>query len=118
MANPWVIVGVLVALIASAGTGYWRGGVAERNAIEAQQARDDKVRKEVEEAAQLGAAQAISKIEVKNVTVRQNIERETRIVPDYSQCHHSADGLQNVNAALTNSQPTGGGQLPGTDATR
>jgi len=116
--NPWVIVWALVAMILSITGGYLWGSSATTDSIEAQQARDAKVVAMVQEASQQGAATAIAGIEVKNVTIRQQVERETRTVTDYSNCHHSDDGLLNVNAALTNSEPPSGGELPKVNSAR
>lgn len=66
------------------------------------------------DAAQAGAAKEIAKLEIKHVTLQQRIERETREVPIYRDCRHSADGLQQLNATLENrAVPADGGQLPG-----
>lgn len=65
-------------------------------------------------AAQEGAAKEIAKLEIKHVTLQQRIERETREIPVYRDCRHSADGLQQLNAALENrSVPADRGKLPG-----
>lgn len=66
----------------------------------------------LEEAVKLAVSDGVSKIKVTNQTNRQVIERETRIVPDYSQCRHSDGGLRSVNDALANRQ----GGVPATDA--
>lgn len=112
--NPYIILAAVLALVGATGGGYWWGSSAKENAILADQKREDKLIEKV----QTTVAKSIAGIEVKNVTIRQRTERETRVVPDYSQCHHSDVGLRNVNAALSNAEPPGDRELPGADATR
>lgn len=70
------------------------------------------------EQAAIGAAQAIAKIEVKNVTIRQTVERITRENVVYRECRHSDDGLRLVNAALAGKPESAADrQLPRLDAT-
>lgn len=113
MPNPYVI---LVALLAIAGSFFYGMRVGNDRAV-AQQARVEQLIEKVSEAAQRGAAKEIANIKIVNQTQRQVIERETRVVPDYSQCRNSPDGLRAINAALENrAGSTGSGVVPDADS--
>ncbi|WP_150428883.1 hypothetical protein [Dechloromonas sp. CZR5] len=104
----------LVILLLSLG-GCYVWGRHDGAALEAAASvRETAVAERAVAAAQEGAAKEIAKLEIKHVTLQQRIERETREIPVYRDCRHSADGLQQLNAALENrSVPADGGQLPG-----
>lgn len=99
-------------LLALAGCYAW--GRHDGSALEAaSQIRETVIAERAIAAAQEGAAKEIAKLEIKHVTLQQRIERETREVPVYRDCRHSADGLQQLNAVLENGTiPPGRGQLP------
>ena len=119
LANPWTI-GVAVALLAgSYGVVGYKAYRAGQNQVIAETAKliDNEVR--VREAAIAGAADAIAKIEVRNVTIRQKAETVTRDVPVYRECRHDGDGLRLLNEALApGAEPAADGKLSGTDAPR
>lgn len=106
---PYRLAGLLLIGLALF-AGGWKLGVDH---VEAQQLHDERLVNDAVNAAQKGAATEIAKLEIKHVTLQSRIERETREVPVYRDCHHSPDGLLNLNAALTNAQPPGAGELPG-----
>lgn len=112
--NPYLIIAALVAVM-SAGWGGFRLGVDHQVASEIDKRQ---VVAEAVDAANSAAAAAISKIVVRNSTIRQEVEREIRTNTVYADCRHSDAGLRGVNAALTGAQTVtpGGGQLPGPDA--
>lgn len=62
----------------------------------------------VEQRTQLVVAEAIAKMKPTHQITKQVLEREIRIVPDYSRCVNSADGLRAINGALTNEPVTPG----------
>lgn len=106
--NPWLLLGAVLAIL-----GAFTGGVATgKSWQEGQSAKEEVLIQRAAEAAQMAAAEAISKIEVKNVTIKRQIEREVREVPTYSDCRHSDNGLRVVNEALRGSQPAGDRKLP------
>lgn len=70
------------------------------DSVEAQKAREERVARVAGEAAQKAAAEAISKIEVKNVTQRQILQREIVREPVYRDCRHSEPGVRAINDAL------------------
>jgi hypothetical protein len=86
---------------------------AGRNAVIAEQAVVQQAIQDTRELAMQAAAEAISKIEVRNVTIRQQAETLTREVPVYRDCRNTDDGLRLINEALTGiaAQPPGSGSL-------
>lgn len=80
----------------------------------ATQAREDRVVKIATDAAASAAAGAIAAQRPKNVTIRQETEREIRTNTVYAECRHSPEQLQRLNAALTGDdpQPAGSGLVP------
>lgn len=103
--NPWAILGVVLAVIATAGGAYLKGGADARNACEAEAARDERVAQQATASAAAAAASAISSIGVQHVRVTQQLEREVREVPVYRECRATAAGLRDINAALTGAEP-------------
>lgn len=66
-----------------------------------------------------GAADAISKITVRNTTVQGKVETIIRDNPVYRDCQHDPDQLRNINEALTGrTGPVGGGSVSGADTAR
>jgi hypothetical protein len=112
---PFLAVGALLAMIGAFFGGIHYGAAAEI----ARQAKTDDVVRVVTEAAQQGAAEAIAANKPRNVTIRQQTEREIRENIVYRDCHATAAGVQLVNEALTGQpQPAGGGQLPAASAAK
>lgn len=113
-----VILGALLGVGVLGGTA-WKAYRLGQDSILAQEARDNQVRFETLQLAQQAAAEEIRKIEVRNVTIRQKVERETRIEPRYSECVNTDGVMQSINAALAGSAaPARGGELPRPDAAR
>lgn len=109
--NPWVLLGVTVLCGSAYGVGQYHG----RGIEQGKQAAQTLLIEDVRNAAMEAAALAISEIKVENTTVRQELEREVRIVPDYSQCRNSPDGMSAINRALR-AEPAGNGKLPDADS--
>lgn len=108
--NAWAAVAGVLLIAAGYGAGRYDG--ARLN--EAGQLRDEHVAQVAYEAAQSATATEIQKLEIRHVTIKQRVERETREVPVYRDCRHSDAGLRAVNAALANAPlPAGDRQLPG-----
>lgn len=115
LANPYALLAIVLFYVGSiAGVGYKAYRLGEDHVV-AEQAKTEVLIAKVKEEAQLGAAEAIAKIEVKHATIRQKTETITREVPVYSECRHDPVGLQLVNDALNsaNTQPADKGELPG-----
>lgn len=117
--NPQaLLVGVLSVLLMTGGA-YVKGRIDGKAIERADQAEVVAAIASAKEQAQKGAAEAISRIEVKNTTIRQTLEREIRETPIYSGCKHTPDGLQSINAALAGRAVAPGDRLvPKLDATR
>lgn len=119
---PWLILAVTLLVGAAGAGGYWQGSKHKADEIAAQEARESALVLKATEAATLAAAEAISKIEVKNVTIRQKAETITREVPVYRDCHHTPDALGLLNDALApgaaQTQPADRGKLPAADPAR
>lgn len=112
--NPWVALGVVLALLAAGVMGYRVGSDHEI----AKHAKDEAVIAAVALAAQQAAATEISKIKIVNQTHRQVVEREIRNVPSGT-CVLSPDGVRAINEILTGkSQPADRGELPGAGPAR
>ena len=118
VANPWVILAAGVALAASHGAVGWKAYQLGQDNIIATQAKEESIEKRTRDAAIKAASEEISKIEVRNVTIRQKAETITREVPVYRDCRHDPDGLRLINEAIRpGAQPADSGKLPGTGTT-
>lgn len=105
-----------VASIAAAG--WWAYGAGKDSEL-ATQAREDRTALVASEAAASAAAAAINQIEVKHVTVRQQLEREVIDRPVYRDCRSGDDVVRLFNSTIPGAAAVaapGGGELPATDA--
>lgn len=114
---PYLLLGALLAVLASGGGGYWLGRQDGR-ALEAGEARKVVAAVEAARAAMTeAAAGAIAGIEITNKTIRERTETVTREVPIYRECRHDPSGLQSINAALAGpAAGAGDRELPAADA--
>ncbi len=92
---------VAAAILLSGATGYWRGVTNTENSIAADIAREEQLAQSVYDMAVAAAASEISKIEIVNKTIRQELEREVRIEQVYTECRHTDGTLRMLNAVLT-----------------
>lgn len=99
--NPYVILAAVVLLGLSIGGAGWQGFRLGRDHEIAAQAKQDEVVKASREAMQQTAAEAIGRIEIKHVTLKQQLDTEIREKPVYRDCVATPDGLRYINAALT-----------------
>lgn len=118
--SPYVLLALGGAWLASvAGAGWW-SYAAGRDAEIAAQAREDRAVQHAVDAAASAAAAAIGKITMKNVTVRQEIEREVLTREVFRDCRSGPDAVRMLNAtpgvAAAASDAAGGGELPAADA--
>lgn len=109
-ANPYVLLVVIAALAGSHWYAYRTGAGHERNAAAAEALLIEKAG----DRAAVAAAEAIARIEVKNVTIRQRVEREIHEKTIYRECRNTADGLRAINAALTGTDAVDRRELSGT----
>lgn len=110
--NPWLILGASLAAAAALCGSYVKGRNDGRAVEIAQRVTIEEVSRTAREASQQAAAEAIAKIEVKNVTIRQRLETEIREKPVYRDCIADERVLGTVNEAITGNLTTGSGELP------
>src|SRR6185436_8190527 len=115
--NPWILLGLGVAWLASLATAAGFAYEAGSDHCTAVQAREERVAAIATAAAASAAAVAISGIEVRHVTIRQRTETSVRTVPVYRDCRHEPGVMRDINAARTGrAEPAGGGVLPAASA--
>ncbi len=115
---PYVLLAASVCT-SVAGVGGYLFGRSDGKALEAaQQLTDEQLVAKAAGAAQTAAAKAIAGIQIKHTTIRQQAEKEIRENTVYrnAECTHPDSVLRQINAALTGTEPIGGGQLPSADA--
>jgi hypothetical protein len=113
---PWLILAVTLLVGAAGASGYWQGAKHKEAEIVAQQARDAVIGQEAQDKALAAAAERVIQLDVQNKTIYAKTEVIVREVPIYGDCHHSPDGLRNVNEALTGqAEPPADGKLPAAD---
>ncbi len=105
MFNPWVILGVLLAIGTAGTTGYMKGGQHMKNEIESDIAREERIGQIAFANALSASASQIAKIRIVNKTITQELEREIRYEPVYLDCRHSDDTKRMLDAILTGSKP-------------
>lgn len=85
-------------------------------------ARDDQIATKANDAAASAVAGALSRIEVKNVTIQQKLEREIRTREVFRDCRSGDDAVRLLNAtpgvAATGASAPRGGELPGAGPAR
>lgn len=116
--NPTILIAVALAFVLSTGGAYIKGRGDGAAIAKADQAEVLEVVRKARAEAQIGAADAIAKIEIKQTTIRQTLEKEIHEKPIYRDCRHDADSMQRINSAITGREPVapGGGKLPRLDA--
>lgn len=112
--NLYAILAAIAMLGAShAATGWWFYGAGQDNKV-AEQSAVSEAAKQAGESAAKAAATAISKIEVKHVTINQRADTVIREVPVYRDCKHDPAVLRDINEARTGI--VGRGLVPPTSA--
>jgi hypothetical protein len=107
----WIVLACALAICGSIAGAYVKGRGDGRSAILASQASEDRVRMETLQLAQQAAAEEISKIEIRNVTIRGRVEREVRVEPRYVDCKQTTEVFQLIQDAIS-------GRLSAVDATQ
>lgn len=116
-ANPYTLLAIVLGLLATHGAVGYKAYRAGQDNVIAETAKLVDVETRTRDAALAAAGEAISKIEVRNVTIRQKAETVTREVPVYRDCRHDPDGLRLVNEALgPEAKPADRGKLSEADA--
>ncbi len=113
LTNPWVILALLLVI---AGAGVEGAKLGADHEI-AKQAKVQDLIAQVKEQAQKGAAEAIAKNRPINQYNKEVLEHEIRVVPDYSRCVNSPDGMRAINSALEGERADSAGVrgMPKTD---
>ena len=107
---------ILVALVlwgaSTIGSGWLGYGLGKDAEVATQQRERAAIIKGAEAAAS-AAAEAISRIEVKHVTVRQQLEREIQTREVFRDCRSGPDAVRLLNSTRPDdARPAGGGELP------
>lgn len=117
MPGPQLLLAAGLAWAVSVGGALYLGYGLGQDGELARQAREAEVVAKVSEAAALGAASEIARIEVERQTIVQPVERVIREKTVYRDCRHDPVVLRGLNQALTG-ETAGSGQLPALDAPR
>lgn len=110
--NPYALLaaGLLFAGIVAGSS--WKAYELGQASIIASQAEAEKARQETRDLAMQSAASAIAAIEVKNVTVRQQLEREIVEKPVFRECAADDRVFDLVNEAITGTVSASSGIVP------
>lgn len=115
----YVLAGIGVVVILALGWGGRTIYKAGYNAAVVEQKTDEQLIQAAATAAQSAAAQAISNIQVKHVTIRQKLEKELTRDVVYRDCVASPRVLELSNEAITGRpDPATNSVLPPTEPTR
>lgn len=110
--NPWLLV-TLGVLVAGGLTGAYVKGRSDGRALEvAERATLEEVARVARESAIQAAGEKIAKIEVKHVTMRQQLETQIREKPVYVNCRADQRVLDTVNEAITGDPAASKSELP------
>jgi uncharacterized protein HemX len=112
--NPWIIVGVLVAVLGAGGSGYMKGRLDQKNAAVAKTEKQRTLQETIER----GIAEGVAQIKVENTTIRQKLETVVRENHHYIDCKldPTAFGLLNDVLTGTKSVRPGDRVMPEADA--
>lgn len=111
--NPYIIIAVCIAWGASVGGAFVYGTDVGKDSEIAGQAKINKAITETREAAQQGAANAIAKIEVKNVTINRKLETEVREKRVFSDCRSGDTSVHLYNSGIPGyAEPADRGVVP------
>lgn len=117
--NPWLWLVLVAVLGASNATTAWYSYGAGQDKCEAATARDERVAQIASAAAAASAAEAIGRIEVKNTTIRQTLEKEIHEKTIFRDCRSGADAVRLLNdtaGATSPAQAASGSELPASGA--
>jgi hypothetical protein len=103
--NLTAILSALLLVGCLTGGAYWQGRKDGRDVQLSEAARDAEVAAIASEAAASAVAEGIAAMKVKQITIRQELQREVQTRVEYRDCRHSPDGLRQLNAALAGTTP-------------
>jgi len=92
--NPLVYAVVMAVLVGIGAAGGWKVANDHRDALELAEAKG-------KSDALTATAHEIAKIDVRNVTIKQTLETQTREVPVYRDCKNTPDVMKTINEALS-----------------
>lgn len=99
-----VLVTALLWGASVAGAGWWAYGAGQDH-CEAAQARDDRVAQVAYDSAASATASAIAKIEIKNTTITQKMQKEVYEKTVYRDCHSGPDAVRLLNSTISAATP-------------
>lgn len=113
--NPYVMAASAVVWLCSmVAAALWGMGIGQ-DRFSAQQLREEQIVARATEAAASAAADAISKIEVKNTVINHELQREVQTKTVYRDCRSGADAVRMLNdtaATEAGSDAAAGGRMP------
>lgn len=109
--NPWIILGVALALGVTHGAVGWKAYGAGRNAEIVKQESDEALMRQTREAAQQGAADAIANIKVTSTTINREIQTLVRTDVVYRDCRHAPDVMRLLEAIRVGLDPAAASKL-------
>ncbi len=109
--NPWFIVAGVLLLAGVSAFSYSQGRADGRNAEIVKQESDEALIRKTREAAQIGAADAISNIKIENKNITRNIETLVRTDIVYRDCHHNPVVMRLLEDIRSGSDPAAAGKL-------
>jgi len=114
--TPYIVLG---AALACAGS-FWYGTEVGADGEIANRVSQEQIVRDTREAAQLGAANAIAKINVKNVTITRKLETEVRENVIFRDCRSGDAGVRLYNSGISDGAVAPGGSVvpPANPATR
>jgi hypothetical protein len=95
--NPWIIIGIIVAVLGAGGSGYMKGRLDQKNAavVKAEKQRT------LQETIERGVAEGVSQMKVEHTTIRQKLETVVRENYHYIDCKLDPTALGLLNDVLT-----------------
>ena len=118
--SPWSLLGVIALWAGTiAGTAAWFYEAGQDSEI-ADQAEIEKARDDTRAIAAAAVASGIANMEVKHVTIRQQLQTEVRTREVFRDCRSGPDAVRMLNDSPAIAKPAAraasGGELPATGA--
>lgn len=120
---PFNLVPIFLATLAWVGTtvgaGWWAYGAGKDSEIASQDRENAAIQAATDKMAKT-AAEAISKIQFRNTTIKQEVQHEITERVVYRDCVHTDEQLRRINAAIagTGSYTAASSSLPAASAPR
>lgn len=91
LANPWLILIAVVAFGAIVGGASWKAYGMGKDAVYAEQAKAEAIRKETRDIAIAAAGEQIAKIQIRHTTINRKAESVLREKVIYTECSNDPD---------------------------